>query len=89
MQWRIQPLSEYLGAVVGAGERGRHARGHAAGAGARPAERPDVLFFPVHLRSSAVAGGGRGGRGEAGGREGERAATATRGGGGPAVADWR
>ena len=59
MQWRIQPLSEYLGAVVGAGERGRHARGHAAGAGARPAERPDVLFFPVHLRSppTAAAGG--------------------------------
>ena len=61
MQWRIQPLSEYLGAVVGAGERGRHARGHAAGAGARPAERPDVLFFPVHPRSpTAAAAGGSG-----------------------------
>jgi len=45
-----------------AGERGRHARGHAARARASLVERPDVLLFPIHLRSptelgSAAAGG--------------------------------
>jgi hypothetical protein len=59
MQWRMQPLSQYLGAVVRAGERGCHARGHAARAGARPAERADVLFFPVHPPVANSSGGGR------------------------------
>jgi hypothetical protein len=46
----------YLGMVVRAGERGRHARGHAARAGAGPAERPDVLLLPIHLRSLGNSG---------------------------------
>jgi hypothetical protein len=40
----------YLGAIVRAGERGRHARDHVARARAGPAERPDVLLIPIHLR---------------------------------------
>jgi hypothetical protein len=48
----------YLGAVVRAGERGRHARGHPARAGAGPAERPDVLLLPIHLRWPTEAGSG-------------------------------
>jgi hypothetical protein len=40
----------YLGAIVRAGERGCHARDHAARACAGPAEWPDVLLISIHLR---------------------------------------